>query len=189
MFLDLQHFYEPLNYLIISYFVFYFFIKFFYFKFILIYTFIGTVFHELAHFSMGVTFYAKPVWFSLIPKRNGDSYVLGSVEFENIRFYNALPVALAPLVLNFFAYQLYFYSLSLDIHFKIAFSFLIFNLIISSIPSSTDIKVILNKFSSIIFYILIILVYYLFINNYFKEFSFNEFSLVISNFLENSNEF
>ena len=60
----------------------------------------GTVLHELMHFIVGLFLNARPCNFSLIPRRNEDgNYVMGSVGFTNITFYNAVPAALAPLLL------------------------------------------------------------------------------------------
>ena len=60
----------------------------------------GTLLHELMHFFVGAFMNAHPCDFTLLPRRNleGD-YVMGSVGFRNITFYNAVPAALAPLLL------------------------------------------------------------------------------------------
>lgn len=59
----------------------------------------GTALHELMHFLVGVLLRARPVSFSLIPKRNETGWTLGSVAFEALGLWNAAPVALAPLLL------------------------------------------------------------------------------------------
>lgn len=58
----------------------------------------GTLTHELLHFLVGLVLGAKPVGFSLFPQKQGDSYTMGSVSFGNLAWYNAAPVALAPLL-------------------------------------------------------------------------------------------
>jgi len=58
----------------------------------------GTVCHELAHFSVGLLLGAEPVGFSIIPRRSGRTWELGSVTFANLRWYNAAPAALAPFL-------------------------------------------------------------------------------------------
>jgi hypothetical protein len=50
--------------------------------------------HELLHFIVGAITNAKPNSFSIIPNR----VKAGSVGFTNIRWYNAIPTALAPLL-------------------------------------------------------------------------------------------
>jgi len=58
----------------------------------------GTVCHELAHFSVGLLLGADPVGFSIVPRRRGRGWELGSVTFANLRWYNAAPAALAPFL-------------------------------------------------------------------------------------------
>jgi len=60
----------------------------------------GTLLHELMHFIVGLFLNARPCNFSIVPRRGeGGGYVMGSVGFTNITFYNAVPAALAPLLL------------------------------------------------------------------------------------------
>ncbi|QOY96380.1 hypothetical protein IM543_11475 [Massilia sp. UMI-21] len=71
-----------------------------------VFTAAGTLCHELAHFSVGLLTNAEPVGLSVIPKRikqargsgKGHNWELGSVTFANLRWYNAAPSALAPLL-------------------------------------------------------------------------------------------
>lgn len=60
----------------------------------------GTILHELAHFFVGAMTNARPVHFSVFPRRApGNHWVLGSVSFANIRWYNAIFVGLAPVLI------------------------------------------------------------------------------------------
>ena len=59
---------------------------------------VGTLCHELAHFSVGLLLGAEPTNFSIVPRRTGRTWELGSVTFANLRWYNAAPAALAPLL-------------------------------------------------------------------------------------------
>jgi hypothetical protein len=59
----------------------------------------GTVCHELAHFLVGLVTAAQPASFSVIPHRAGAGWELGSVTFNRVRWYNALPTALAPFLI------------------------------------------------------------------------------------------
>jgi len=68
-----------------------------------IFTAAGTLCHELAHFSVGLLTNAEPVGMSVLPRRikrpgKGHNWELGSVTFANLRWYNAAPAALAPLL-------------------------------------------------------------------------------------------
>lgn len=58
----------------------------------------GTLCHELAHFGVGLLTNAEPIGVNLIPRRKGRVWELGSVTFANLRWYNAAPAALAPLL-------------------------------------------------------------------------------------------
>lgn len=59
----------------------------------------GTLLHELMHFMIGLMLNAHPCNFTIWPKRSLEGYVMGSVSFRNVTFYNAVPSALAPLLL------------------------------------------------------------------------------------------
>ena len=61
----------------------------------------GTILHELMHFLIGGFMNARPCNFTIIPRRDlaTGAYVMGSVGFRNVTFYNAIPAALAPLLL------------------------------------------------------------------------------------------
>ena len=61
----------------------------------------GPVLHELMHFLIGGFMNARPCNFTIVPRRDPatGSYVMGSVGFRNVTFYNAIPAALAPLLL------------------------------------------------------------------------------------------
>lgn len=61
----------------------------------------GTWLHEMMHLIYGFLLCAKPVSFSLWPKRVGDSWVLGSVGFTNLNIWNSAFVAFAPLTMVF----------------------------------------------------------------------------------------
>jgi hypothetical protein len=60
----------------------------------------GTFAHELLHWLVGGVFGARPTSISIIPKRGrGNEYTLGTVSFANLRWYNAAPAALAPMLI------------------------------------------------------------------------------------------
>ena len=48
---------------------------------------------EAVHGLVGLLLFAKPRSFSIVPKRQGDTWVLGSVGFTNLNIWNAAPVA------------------------------------------------------------------------------------------------
>ncbi len=59
----------------------------------------GTAAHELAHYLVGLVLFAKPQKFTLLPRKVGNSWVLGSVSFSGICLLNAAFVAMAPFLL------------------------------------------------------------------------------------------
>lgn len=67
--------------------------------FFFLFTLAGTVCHELAHVTVGFLTGARPGSFTVIPKRKGRHWELGSVTLNRLRWYNAIPAALAPLVI------------------------------------------------------------------------------------------
>lgn len=77
-----------------------------------VFTAAGTLCHELAHFSVGLLTNAEPIGMSVVPRRiklakgskgqgRAHNWELGSVTFANLRWYNAAPAALAPLLVLF----------------------------------------------------------------------------------------
>lgn len=59
----------------------------------------GTFVHELLHLLVGLLLNGKPVHVSLWPRKAGPGqWVLGSVGFANLRWYNAVFIGLAPLL-------------------------------------------------------------------------------------------
>lgn len=60
----------------------------------------GTVAHELLHYAAGLLTGARPVAISLLPRRQANgSWELGSVSFTRLRWWNSVPVGLAPMAL------------------------------------------------------------------------------------------
>lgn len=63
-----------------------------------LFTLAGTICHELAHYSVGWLTGARPSGMTVVPRRVGAGWELGSVRLANVRWYNAAPMALAPLL-------------------------------------------------------------------------------------------
>lgn len=64
-----------------------------------IFTLAGTLCHELAHALAGALSGAAPSSLTIIPRRKGRHWELGSVTLNRVRWYNAAPAALAPLLI------------------------------------------------------------------------------------------
>ncbi|MGZ8293101.1 MAG: hypothetical protein ACXW2U_05580 [Telluria sp.] len=66
--------------------------------FFFLFTVLGTISHELAHFAVGLVTGARPASFTVIPRRAGGHWELGSVMLTRVTWYNAAPAALAPML-------------------------------------------------------------------------------------------
>ena len=120
----------------------------------------GTLLHELMHFFVGALFNARPCNFTILPRRNleGD-YVMGSVSFRNITFYNAVPAALAPLLLLPIGFYVNKYLLPImapTLSNYVLYVLLQTIIVENAIPSWTDFDVAGKYFSGIMLYLLII---------------------------------
>jgi hypothetical protein len=59
----------------------------------------GTLAHELLHLMVAFITFARPVSLSVWPRRAQDgSYLFGGVLMENVRWWNAAPASLAPML-------------------------------------------------------------------------------------------
>ncbi|WP_457748592.1 hypothetical protein [Sulfurimonas sp.] len=126
--------------------------------------FLGVFFHELAHAVVGALLYAKPTNFVVIPKKienNGETvYLLGHVDFKNLRWYNSFLSGMAPFLLLFIAgfiennYWIYFEKNLLN---YLLYVYLLVVFIVNAIPSSQDFKVSFGNILGIIFGVSIVL--------------------------------
>ena len=64
-----------------------------------LFTVAGTACHELAHYTVGLLTGARPGAVTIIPRRKGNQWELGSVVLNRVRWYNAAPAALAPVLI------------------------------------------------------------------------------------------
>lgn len=116
----------------------------------------GTFLHETMHFFIGLLMNAKPCNFTLIPRR-GDhgGYVMGSVGFRNVTFYNAIPASMAPLLLLPIGFYINRYLLPLmEPTFVNYVLYVLLQTIIieNAMPSSADFKVAKMYFLGVVLY-------------------------------------
>jgi len=131
---------------------------------IFVFNFPGTILHELLHFSVGIVTLARPVSFSIVPKRSEDGgWTLGSVGFMGLNQLNALPTAmapiLAPLIILIFIPDLFSYmaSDSTGVWWKsLLISFFIVSGFMSCIPSSVDFRMAFDYKVGLLFYSIIV---------------------------------
>jgi hypothetical protein len=123
----------------------------------------GVVLHETAHLLAGILFRAGPTGFSLVPRRHGNSWQMGSVTFARITPLNAVPVALAPLGLAGLAYWLarnwsgwYIPSLGTTLTLYALLYVLLYN----ALPSRRDFRIACNWKSILLYSLLAVGVWY-----------------------------
>lgn len=104
----------------------------------------GTFCHEVCHWVVGQVMNGQPVRFSVIPRREGRGYVLGSVHFANLRWYNAFFIGMAPLLMLPLAYGLFLWRLGARPVLgwpEAAMVYLLANLVFGSVPSWQDVRI------------------------------------------------
>lgn len=117
----------------------------------------GVLLHELSHFLVGLILWAKPVKFSIIPNKANNS--AGEVHFKNIRFFNAFPIAIAPIfggVAGVFGVYEYYFSIENELLYKFGYFYLMTVFIQSALPSKQDFKVAFSYPIGALIYLLII---------------------------------
>lgn len=115
----------------------------------------GTILHELMHFLVGLFLNAKPCNFTILPRKGDGGYVMGSVGFTNITFYNAIPSSMAPLLLLPIGFYLNRYFLpNMDPTFTNYILYVLLQTIIieNALPSSADFLVARQHFLGIVMY-------------------------------------
>ena len=104
----------------------------------------GTFAHECSHWLVGVLLNGQPSRFTLVPRKEGRGWVMGSVGFSHVRWYNAFFIGLAPLLLLPLAYGLSVWRLGQWLGFRwqeLLAVYLIANLVYAATPSWQDLKI------------------------------------------------
>lgn len=105
----------------------------------------GTFCHELCHWVVGKALNGQPARFTILPRRQGRSWLLGAVTFSNLRWYNAFFVGLAPLALlgvavGFLWFRLGGVPRALG-GWDAAGVYLLANLLFGALPSGQDLRI------------------------------------------------
>lgn len=116
----------------------------------------GTLLHEMMHFLVGLFMNARPCNFTLLPRRSSDgNYVMGSVGFTNITFYNAVPASMAPLLLlpiGFYINRYVLPQIPPTFTNYILYVFLQTVIIENAMPSGADFRVAKMYFLGVVLY-------------------------------------
>jgi hypothetical protein len=106
-----------------------------------LFTVAGTMCHELAHFVAGWLTGARPGGLTIIPRRTGVNWQLGSVTLTRVRWYNAAPSALAPFLIILIPFAAGWWRTRAAWHFQlidIAIAFALAPQFLSFWPSKVD---------------------------------------------------
>lgn len=104
----------------------------------------GTCCHEACHWLAGKLLNGEPARFTVVPRREGRGFVLGSVALRNLRWYNAFFIGLAPLLLAPLAAVLLLWRVRCQPVFgwpELGFAFLAANLLFAALPSWADVRI------------------------------------------------
>ena len=107
-------------------------------------TFPVTLAHELMHLLLGFVTHGRPCGFRVWPRRAANGYVLGSVSCRNVRWYNGLFIALAPMLLLPCAMGLLIWRLHAAPEINVgeaAWAYAVACLAYASLPSWQDMRV------------------------------------------------
>jgi len=116
--------------------------------FFFLFTLTGTICHELAHWIAGLLTGARPAAFTVIPRRVGQGWELGSVRLTRVRWYNAAPSALAPFAVVLLPFVVACWRTRSGLHFQwidIALAFAVAPQFLACWPSTTDWKISLRS--------------------------------------------
>ena len=121
----------------------------------------GTILHETMHFLVGLILNAKPCNFTILPRKSDNGYVMGSVGFTNITFYNAIPSSMAPLLLlpvGFYLNRYFLPNMTPTFANYILYVLMQTIIIENSLPSSADFRIARRYFLGIVMYVALLLV-------------------------------
>jgi len=124
----------------------------------------GTLFHELSHLLVAFVTGGRPTGFSIIPRpkdclmSNGAvrrRWTLGEVTIANSGPFSAVPIAMAPLLLNIAAWQLYvswFSWFPRDPAHTLGLYGTVYLFVSASVPSGQDLKVACSSMAGLVLY-------------------------------------
>ena len=120
----------------------------------------GTLVHELCHFVAALLLNGHPRGFSVIPRRSSDGGLqLGSVSIGNLRWYNCVPISMAPLAGILLIHPLYaLWDAYLPANWYLLKFWLLVSIATSIVPSSVDMRLALSQPLGLGFYLIVMVV-------------------------------
>jgi hypothetical protein len=113
----------------------------------------GTVVHEFMHWLVGLVTLGNPVSFDVFPKPpTAEGQLLGSVEFSNVGWWNALPIGIAPILALPIAI-----GIASRMHFEFTWTGCFIAWILASVigqcwPSGADWRIVFKYKTGLLFY-------------------------------------
>lgn len=115
----------------------------------------GTFLHELAHWLVAMLSAGEPGSLIVVPARSERGWRLGAVGIRRVRWYNALPIGAAPLLLAPLAVFVLLHASRVDAarwtHWVVLY--LAVSAAVSCLPSLTDWKLVASRPLGLLFYV------------------------------------
>ncbi len=115
----------------------------------------GTFLHELAHWLVALISGGEPTSLSVVPARSERGWRLGAVGIRRVRWYNALPIGAAPLLLAPLAVFALLHATRVEAtswtHWAVLY--LAVSAAVSCLPSLTDWKLVASRPIGLLFYV------------------------------------
>ena len=114
----------------------------------------GTFLHELSHWLVALAMGGRPTAPSVVPVRSERGWRLGSVGIRQVRWFNALPIAFAPLLLAPLAWLALVHSARVDAGHWLHWAGLYLATVAaaSCVPSRADAKIAFSRPLGFLFY-------------------------------------
>lgn len=115
----------------------------------------GTLLHELSHWLVALMLGGRPGALAVVPVRSERGWRLGSVAIHRVRWFNALPIGLAPLALApiaWFALGLAA-GLEADDWTRYAALYVVAITAFSCLPSRADLAIVVSRPLGVLFYL------------------------------------
>jgi hypothetical protein len=115
----------------------------------------GTVLHEFAHWLMAMLLGGKPTSLSVVPGRSERGWRLGAVGIGRVRWFNAVPIGFAPLLLApLAAFALVYAARIDDAHWAHwAALYIAVSAAASCLPSLADCRIVVSRPFGLLLYL------------------------------------
>jgi len=117
----------------------------------------GTLLHEASHWLVAAVLGGQPTSLHVMPTRSERGWQLGAVGVRRVRWFNALPIGLAPLLLAPLAWVALLQAVSIEpaswLHWAVLYVATI--AAVSCVPSRADLRIVLSRPLGLLLYVAI----------------------------------